>query len=229
VRRIALLLGLAVLAAGCGGSRSSGPGTSTSVSTAQARMTLIVYVVRDGKLAAERRLVPRTPAVAAAALEQLGFPVRSLAIAGGIATVEPARQPSDLERAQVVFTLTEFPSVQRVSFGGKALTRTDLDLFAPPIVVVEPQRGDPVRSPVRVHGSADAFEATFQIDVLDGDGTVVAHKTVTATTGSGERGDYDVSIPFEAAKPGPGTIVAYEDSAENGQRIHVVEVPVVLM
>ena len=165
--------------------------------------------------------------VARAALEELGFQVTSLAIDGGTAAVELGSPPTGLERAQVVFTLTEFPSVQQVAIDGRTLTRTDEDLFAPPIVVVEPQPGDTVTSPVRVHGSADAFEATFQIEVLDGDGTVVAHRTVMATSGSGQRGSYDVSIPFEGAAAGDGKIVAYEDSAENGERIHVVETPVV--
>jgi hypothetical protein len=94
--------------------------------------------------------------------------------------------------------------------------------------VAEPQPEDAVASPVRVHGNADTFEATFQIEVVDGDGKVVAHKTVTATSGSGERGSFDVTIPFADAASGRGRIVAYEASAENGQRIHVVEIPIVL-
>ncbi|HEY2935698.1 MAG TPA: Gmad2 immunoglobulin-like domain-containing protein [Gaiellaceae bacterium] len=228
MRRAVLLLVLAALAAGCGGSSGPSSETTTAASVPPEKMKVVVYVVKDGKLAAERRLVPHTTAVARAALDELGFAVTSLAIDGGTATVELGSSPTDLERAQVVFTLTEFPSVEQVAIDGRTLTRTDEDLFAPPIVVVEPQPGDTVTSPVRVHGSADAFEATFQIEVVDGDGKVVAHKTVTATSGSGQRGSYDVSIPFQGAAAGDGKIVAYEDSAENGERIHVVETPVVV-
>src|SRR5439155_6808528 len=218
MRRLVLLLVLAALVAGCGGSSGTSAGDSTSTAAAPppaATTKLVVYIVKDGKLAAERRLVPRTKAVARAALEELGFQVTSLAIDGGTAAVELGSPPTGLERAQVVFTLTEFPSVQQVAIDGRTLTRTDEDLFAPPIVVVEPQPGDTVTSPVRVHGSADAFEATFQIEVLDGDGTLVAHRTVMATSGSGQRGSYDVSIPFEGAAAGDGQIVAYEDSTEH--------------
>jgi hypothetical protein len=239
-RLVPVALALGLLAAGCGGGGGGGSGTATattssSTGTATAPTTgttagttaVVVYVVRDGKLAAERRAVPATRAVARAALGALGFDVTSLAIADGTATVGLGSPPTGLERAQVVFTLTEFPSVRRVAIGGRTLTRTDEDLFAPPIVVVEPQPGDTVTSPLRVRGSADTFEATFQIEVVDGAGTVVARRTVTATSGSGERGSYDVSIPFANAASGNGRIVAYEDSAENGKRIHVVETPVV--
>ena len=228
---VALLL-VAALAAGCGA--SGGPSAESTAETAttqtatDATSTVVAYVVRNGKVAAERRVVPATKAVGRAALDELGLPVASLTIADGTAHVELAREPTELERAQIVFTLTEFPTVQRVEIGGRTLTRTDVDLLAPPIVVVEPQPGDTVSSPVRVRGSADALEATFQIEVLDRTGTVVAHRTVTATSGSGERGSYDVSIPYEGAERGPGRIVAYEDSAADGSRIHVVETPVVL-
>jgi hypothetical protein len=228
---VALVLVTAV-AAGCGASGRSSEETTASratTTTATGRTsTVVVYVARNGKVAAERRVVPATRAVGRAALDVLGLPVTSLTISDGTAHVDLARAPTELERARIVFTLTEFPTVQRVEIGGRVLTRTDVDMLAPPIVVTEPQPGDTVSSPVRVRGSADTFEATFQIDVVDRTGTVVAHRTVTATSGSGERGTYDVSIPYAGAESGPGRVVAYEDSAADGSRIHVVETPVVL-
>jgi germination protein M len=234
MKRVALLLALVAVAAGCGGSRTSAPSTArtpapstTAARPAVARMPLIVYRGSGGQLEAERVLVPRTQAVARAALTELGVGVDSLSIADGTATVALSPQPAGLSLAQVVFTLTEFPSVQRVAIGGQTYDRTALDRYAPPILIAEPQTGDTVRSPVRVHGSADTFEATFVVDVLDGAGKVVARRTVTATAGSGTRGSFDVSIPFAAA-PGDGTIDAYELSAENGSRIHEVQVPVQL-
>jgi hypothetical protein len=238
MRRAALLLALVAVAAGCGSSsEQAGEGTGTgsapppvttaTAPTQPAATSLVVYVVRDGKLAAVRRSIPATKAVARAALGELGFDVTSLSIADGTATVELASPPSDVERAQIVFTLTEFPSVRQVAIGGQTLTRTDEDSFAPPIVVVDPQPGATISSPVRVAGNADTFEATFQIELVDSSGAVVAHRTVTASSGSGERGSYDVTVPFQRTATGDGKLVAYEDSAENGQRIHVVETPVV--
>jgi Immunoglobulin-like domain of bacterial spore germination/Sporulation and spore germination len=232
MKRLALLLALVVVAAGCGGSKSSEPAPTTTgggtTSVAKDEIPLIVYRPNGVELEAQRVSVPRTQAVARAALQALGFTgVSSLRIADGTATLDLVEQPTGLALAQLVFTLTEFPTVKQVAIGDRTLTRTDLDHYAPPILVAEPQPGDAVASPVRVHGNADTFEATFQIEVVDGAGDVVAHKTVTATSGSGERGSFDVSIPFAGAKPGQGKIVAYEASAENGQRIHVVEIPVV--
>jgi hypothetical protein len=191
-------------------------------------MPLIVYRPNGAELEAERVSVPRTQGVARAALQELGFDrITSLSIADGTATLDLPEPPSGVALAQLVFTLTEFPTVQRVAIGDRTLTRTDLDRYAPPILVVEPQPGDAVSSPLRVHGNADAFEATFQLELVDGTGDVVASRTVTATSGSGERGSFDVTIPFADAKPGRGKLVAFEASAENGQRIHVVEIPVV--
>ena len=231
MKRLALLLALAAVAAGCGGSKSSTPGTvagtTPAASVVEDQIPLIVYRPSGTELEAQRVSVPRTQAVARAALKALGISVDSLSIAEGTATLDLPEQPTGLALAQLVFTLTEFPTVKQVAIGDRTLTRTDLDRYAPPILVAEPQPGDAIGSPVRVHGNADTFEATFQIEVVDGGGEVVAHRTVTATSGSGERGSFDVTIPFADAKPGAGKIVAYESSAENGQRIHIVEIPVV--
>jgi hypothetical protein len=232
MRRAVWLLVLVAVAAGCGGSSRSSEPTTTGAPTSSAandEMPLIVYRPNGAQLEAERVSVPRTQAVARAALQELGFAgIGSLRIADGTATLDLAEQPTRLALAQIVFTLTEFPTVRQVAIGDRTLTRTDLDRYAPPILVVEPQPGDAVSSPVRVHGNADTFEATFELELVDAGGAVVAHRTVTATSGSGERGSFDVTIPFTGAKPGRGKLVAFESSAENGQRIHVVEIPIVL-
>jgi Immunoglobulin-like domain of bacterial spore germination/Sporulation and spore germination len=232
MRRGALLLLLVVVAAGCGSSSRSSESTTTAnfptTPAPKGEMPLIVYRPNGAELEAERVSVPRTQAVARAALRELGITgITSLRIADGTATLDLAEPPVGLALAQVVFTLTEFPTVQQVAIGDRTLTRTDLDRYAPPILVAEPQAGDTVASPVRVHGNADTFEATFELELVDAGGAVVAHRTVTATSGSGERGSFDVTIPFSGAKPGHGKLVAFESSAENGQRIHVVEIPLV--
>jgi hypothetical protein len=226
-----LLLLLVAVAAGCGGSsKSSAPSATTTgpaSSVAGDRIPLIVYRPNGVVLEAQRVSVPRTQAVARAALGALGVgDVSSLQIANGTATVDLVEQPTGLALAQVVFTLMEFPTVDQVAIGTRTLTRTDLDHYAPPILIAEPQPADAVTSPLRVHGNADTFEATFQIEVVDGGGNTVAHKTVTASSGSGQRGSFDVTIPFGGATPGHGKLVAFEASAENGQRIHIVEIPV---
>jgi hypothetical protein len=143
--------------------------------------------------------------------------------------------------AQVVFTLTQFPTIEAVSFmldgtpidtlGGEGLMldqplgRADFEDLTPLIFVESPAPGDAISSPVRIWGTANTFEATFQIDILDAEGAVIAHEVVTATSGSGTRGTFDVEIPFEM-EDGEGTVVAYELSPRDGTKVNEIEIPV---
>jgi Immunoglobulin-like domain of bacterial spore germination len=96
----------------------------------------------------------------------------------------------------------------------------------PPIVVDSPHPGDAVRTPLRVTGTADTFEATFDYDLLDESGKVISHHFETATSGSGTRGTFDFEIPFHVDRAQAGTLVLYEISAADGSRIHEVRVPI---
>ena len=46
-------------------------------------------------------------------------------------------------------------------------------------------------SPLRVTGTANTFEATFNYELNDTDGKVVDKNFVTATSGTGTRGTFD--------------------------------------
>ena len=48
---------------------------------------------------------------------------------------------------------------------------------------------------------------------------------MTATSGSGTRGTFDFTVPFTVEHAQSGKLVVFESSAENGSRIHVVEIP----
>ena len=76
-------------------------------------------------------------------------------------------------------------------------------------------------------GTANTFEATFEYDLLDPAGKVLKHDFVTATSGSGTRGTFDVRIPFEAPN-GVARLVVYERSAADGSKTHIVEIPLSL-
>ena len=54
---------------------------------------------------------------------------------------------------------------------------------------------------------------------------MIAKHFVTATSGSGTRGTFDVSIPYPAGHAGPGKLVVYESSAKDGSRVNVVKIP----
>lgn len=92
-----------------------------------------------------------------------------------------------------------------------------------------PGVGDVVTSPLRLQGEANAFEATFTVE-LERAGATVASTFVTASSGSGTWGTFDVSLPVDLP-PGPFTLVAYDPggaSAGEGDPPVVVRYPLVL-
>ncbi len=99
----------------------------------------------------------------------------------------------------------------------------------PPIAVALPLPGMTVQAPITVSGSADVFEATVSIRVLDANGDVVAETFAMATCGTGCRGDFtaQVDVPVDAEQP--GTIQVFESSAKDGSMINTVETPVTLL
>ncbi|MBD0330858.1 MAG: Gmad2 immunoglobulin-like domain-containing protein [Thermoleophilia bacterium] len=107
---------------------------------------------------------------------------------------------------------------------GRRLTRASFEDAAPAILVESPLLDQAVSSPLRMSGSANTFEATFQVEIVDARGRVVAEDFVTATSGSGTRGTFEASLPFEVDRPG-GKLVVYEASAKDGSRLHEVEIP----
>jgi hypothetical protein len=130
--------------------------------------------------------------------------------------------------AQIVYTLSQFPGVKAVEINGKRYTRADFEDETPIILVESPLPFQTVHGPLRVTGTANTFEATFQYDLVGPDGKVIAHHFVTATSGSGTRGTFDFTVPFTVSRSGPGKLVVYELSAKDGSRIHQVEIPLQL-
>src|SRR3954468_3161739 len=137
---------------------SSRTDTGTTTSTTTLRTPVLVYFVRDGKVGAAGRSVPKTPAIGTAALEELvagptareeaaglstalpaSTTVDSLDVSGGLATVKLGNALDPLATAQVVFTLTQFPSATRPAVkGAPPQTRKALEDLSPIILVEEP-------------------------------------------------------------------------------------------
>ena len=237
-----------------------------------ATVRVLVYYLRDEKLGAGARRV-EGPAVARAAMEALlegpaaperevgmttaipeGTRLLGLSIDGGTATVdltsEFAAGGGSLSMrarvAQVVATLTQVPTVERVAFhldgepavaiGGEGVvvdpppTRADIEDLTPAILLESPAVGETVADPIRIRGTANAFEATFMVRVLDGGGELYKH-FVMATSGSGDRGTFDaeIDLPDDAAA-GPIVLSVYEDNMGEGENggaatLHQVDVP----
>jgi germination protein M len=242
VRRALVLAAAVLLLAGCGGSKhvagsttSTAPKpTATTTGTVQGQVgqDVELYLIdpTDHKLYAVRRDIEPTRAVGAAALRALAEdadsevpPNLKLTIENGAATVTGS-ELSPAALAQVVYTLTQFPTVKSVN--GK--TRKAVESLVPAILVESPTAEATVASPLRVTGNANTFEATFEYDLEDENGKVLHHDFVTATSGSGERGTFDFTIPFHVTRQQEGALVVYESSAENGSHINVRRIPLTL-
>lgn len=218
------LLLLLVATAGCGSNnRMTTEPTTAGTTTAPAPTTAItIFRVQAGRLQARAVRVPQTQAVAGAALHALGVNA-AVRIASGTATVDLAQAPAE-QVAEIVYTLTQFSTVQRVDVAGRSgLTRDDLAAYEPPILVEAPADGASVPLTFTVSGTASVFEATLVVE-LRRDGTVLSKQTVTASEGAPGRGTFSTTV--HAPSSGAATIAAYAPSAADGTPQHEQDVAV---
>jgi hypothetical protein len=231
-RRLAVIPAVAILAAGCGSTHNAapttGPATSSSTSTTTAPTphaaptAVTVFRLRDGVLRAETERVPHTTAVARAALAALGVDA-PVTIGAGTAAVALDSAPAG-EVAEIVYTLTQYPTVQHVDVAGrKGLTRSDVISYAPPILVESPARDMTEPQEILVRGSASVFEATLVVELRRGDQVVEKH-SVTASEGAPGRGDFTAIL--RAPSPGAYTVAAYAPSAADGTAQHEQDIPI---
>jgi Immunoglobulin-like domain of bacterial spore germination len=213
----ALLLALLALASGCGGSSTPQQQTTTvHVPVSPSPMALTVFRVENGTLHAETVNVPATQAVAHAALGALDLGGADVTIDAGTANVQ-LDNPTPEQIAEIVYTLTQYPAVQRVDVGGRmGLTRDDVTTFVPPILVEKPANGGTVGTTFTVSGTASVFEATLVLEVRKGT-TMLSRQTVTASEGAPGRGTFSATMHAPA---GHITLAAYSPSAEDGSHQH---------
>jgi hypothetical protein len=225
VHLIGILL-IPLLAAGCLG-RGGHPATAvttagTTTTVARPPMHLTVFAMRGGRLQAVDVQAPPTQATAAVSLSALGIDA-GVTISGGTATVDlPNATPQQI--AEIVYTLTQYPTVQRVDVGGKTgITRADVDQYLPQISIELPALNGLVLRTFHVKGTAQVFEATFVLELRIA-GHIAVKKSVMASQGAPGRGTFDVAITSPSL--GPAELVAYEASAQDGRPLHTVHVPV---
>lgn len=246
--------------------------TTGADTTLPAPTSLEVWFARGEELASVSRTHEATPRVATAAIEALlagptrterasgfdtaipaGTRLLGISIKGGVAIVDLTSEyqsgggslSMQVRLGQVVYTLTQFPTVKAVSF---RLDGTPVNVFSsegivlshpvgrgdykdllPVIVVSQPESGSRVTSPVTVSGSANVFEANVTVKVLDANGRVIGSTFTTATCGTGCRGTYSVDVRFRNDPEQRGTIVVSDDDAAGaGRPPHEVRIPVVL-
>jgi hypothetical protein len=223
IRRLAPLLAAAACLAGCGSAAHQAATTTTTAQKPPPTMSLTVFEVADGSLHARTVEVQKTQAVARAALAALGLDA-PVTISGGTATVGLDSTTPE-QTAEIVYTLTQFPTIQRVDVGRRAgLTRADVASFLPLILIESPAANASVRTgQIAVSGTASVFEATLVVELRQG-GHVVAKRTVTASNGAPERGTFSTTLT--APETGAATIAAYAPSAADGSPQHEQDVPV---
>jgi hypothetical protein len=249
---------------------TTGDDTTTSLETPAEATQVRAYFLRDEKVGPVAREATGE-GVAADALEgllagptdteqQLGFSstipegteLLGVVVEEGVATVDLSGEfasgggsLSMMGRvAQVVYTVTQFPTVESVAFevdgepvtalGGEGImldepqTRADWEDFTPAILVESPLPFEEVSSPLQITGTANTFEAAFIVNVTDGEGLIVYDEPAMATSGTGTRGTFDVTATFEVPRSGVGSVIVFESSAKDGSQINVYEVPVQL-
>jgi hypothetical protein len=243
----ALVALLVIGCAGCGGRGKSSAPPATATQPAPP-LRLVVYFVRDGRVAPVAVRVPHTAAVANAAVKALvaGPPAgyqtalpadldaRVTSVEGGVAKLEVSRALDNRANAQLAYTLTSIPHVTGFTYDGAKdpdsgqptdapLTRRDFERYVPPILIESPLPHDRVTSPVRVEGTASVFEATLVVELVQ-NGAVVEKQTVTATEGAPYRGDFETTL--RGGDRGPATVVAFAPNAAGGPPQHRVDVPI---
>jgi hypothetical protein len=254
--------------------KPSTPTTTTQEQTGSVPtlLSLEVWFSRGDGLVPVRRTQKPTRQVATAAIDALlagpssderasgldtavptGTRLLGIAIRDGVATVDLSSQyqsgagarSMQTRLGQVVYTLTQFPTVQKVRF---RLDGSPVDVFSsagivldhpvgrsdyvdllPAIVVENPTDGERVTSRATVSGNANVFEANVTVEVLDAKGHVVGKTFTTASCGTGCRGSFSVDVPFDVKQEQQGTIVVHDDDAAGtGKPPHEVRVPVTL-
>jgi Immunoglobulin-like domain of bacterial spore germination/Sporulation and spore germination len=200
--------------------------TTTTSTTPDETTKLRVYFLLDGKVQPVAREVPKQLAVASAALDQLyGGPtagerelglrsdlqdsVFHLVIRNGVLDLGTSDSVPQEALAQIVYTMTQFPTVRAVKAGGKLYTRPDFEDETPAILVESPLAFETVSNPIRATGTANTFEATFNYELVDPAGKVVDKNFVTATSGSGQRGTFDFTTKPYTGKAGEGALVVF--------------------
>ncbi len=88
-----------------------------------------------------------------------------------------------------------------------------------------PSSGDLVMSPVTVSGQIAAFEATFRITIFDATGSQIADQIGMSAEGQ-VLSAFSEDVTFSVSDETPACLWVYENSAQNGEPIHVIQVPI---
>lgn len=226
--------------------------TAPTTTIATRLVDVKTYLLRDERLVSMHRQVV-APAVLGGALAALvegpnaveraagitsaipaGTQLLHVTLAGGLATVDLSGAfgtgggslSMQARVTEVVFTATQFPSVDRVTFrmdgapltvlGGEGLLLTEPQTramvprtFTGGVIIDSPTPGSTVRNTFTVTGEADVYEAQFPIEVWAGGRKIGGLAPVTGGAW-GIWGAFTATLTIDAP-PGPIELVAFDE------------------
>ena len=249
-------------------STPSGSASPSSSPAAAAETTLRLYFLRDEKLGVAERRVAHTSMPATAAMKALlagptaaetsagltstvpaGTKLLGLTISGTTAQVDLSEAFASgggslsmtARVAEVVYTLTRFPTVRSVEFLiegkpvealggegvplGEAQRRSDWRDFEPNIFVESPGVGAVLSSPFSLTGTASVFEGSFQARLVDSSGRRIVNVIMQASVGAPGRGRFAKEVPFSTSAK-RGSLIVFDQDMEDGSRLDEVKIPV---
>lgn len=206
--------------------------------------TAAVRLLIEGPTADEQASVPALSSAVPTDTILLG-----ITIDDGLATVDLSREfeagggtfSMAARLAQMVFTVTQFPTVQEVEFhlDGRPVTifssegivmdhpvgRDGFVDLTPLILVDDPAFGAPASCPLRVRGVAAVFEAVLNWVLADWDGRVVAEGNAMTDNGMGW-GSFDFTIPCSVDAEEFASLIVFDYSAQDGSQENIREHPI---
>lgn len=217
-------------------------GTSETSATAAAALNALIAGPTRDELSAAPPLSSMIPPSSS---------LNDVTVEGGTATVDVdaafgLADPSAaaaVRVAQVVFTLTQFPTIDEVRFledgapvdvqtsqgelVGRPVNRADYRDFQAIVSADSPAYGGPGANPLRVTGEAAVFEATFAYALTDDDGLILAEGHAMTAEGN-TWAPFDFTIEYVVDEPQLGALILWVDSAKDGSPVNVREYPVML-
>jgi hypothetical protein len=156
---------------------------------------------------------------------------------------------------QLIYTLTRFDDIDGIRlqldgvpvevFGGHGIelddpvVRSQYDLTLPAIMIETPpypDSGNPTpygigfgSYPLVASGTANVFEASVSVALTDSEGLILWEGFTTATCGTGCLGDWSISIPYTVDVAQRGSLIVWEESAQDGSQVNIREHPVWLI
>lgn len=108
---------------------------------------------------------------------------------------------------------------------GEKVVRVPMASVGQNVVLFQPEAGSVLTEAVRLVGKARVWEATLMVEIEDGH-DVLGRKTVTASAGAPEWGDFDVWMDLKVPTNPFGSIIFTTSSPADGSRVEELLVPV---